>query len=124
MSLRELDDLPLRGPEGFWRAYGTEQNGQYLWRTTTVGSYRPNAFGLYDMHGNVSEWCADFYSVDYYAESPPDDPNGPSSDSFRVNRGGSWSGHAGLCRSANRFWDTPDYRDGSLGFRVVRVPAE
>ncbi|HQU45660.1 MAG TPA: SUMF1/EgtB/PvdO family nonheme iron enzyme, partial [Pirellulales bacterium] len=72
--------------------YGTSVKGPYLGRTTTVGSYRDraNAFGLYDMHGNVWEWCADWYDSKYYDDSAADDPQGPAAGSFRVIRGGGW----------------------------------
>ena len=102
--------------------YGIEEKGPYLQRTTMAGSYQPNAFGLYDMHGNVWEWCADWYDSSYYAASPVDDPSGSGSGSYRVLRGGGWYGYAGLCRSANRDFNEPGYRH--LGFRVSLVPAE
>ena len=70
--------------------------------TAPVGSYRPNHFGLYDMLGNVREWCADRYGEDYYKHSPRVDPKGPASGSFRVKRGGSWNNNARNCRCANR----------------------
>ena len=104
--------------------YGTETKGPYLKCTTTVGSYSANAFGLYDMHGNVREWCADWHDFDYYEKSPSTDPAGPSSGDDRVLRGGGWFGFAWRCRSANRFRDTPADRFDYLGFRVALAPSE
>jgi formylglycine-generating enzyme len=85
-----------------------------------VGLKKPNAFGLYDMHGNVFEWCSDYYGEDYYQQSPEKDPQGPTQGSSRVLRGGSWYDLTRLTRSADRSWDVADYRNGSYGFRLVR----
>ena len=100
---------------------GGAAKGNYLDRTCKVGSYKPNGYGLYDMHGNVDEWCSDHYAAEYYKNSPKKDPKGPAKGSFRVNRGGGWSSPAGLCRSASRWWDKPTARHFCNGFRVVCV---
>ena len=92
----------------------------YAW-TAPVGKFRPNAFGLYDMHGNAWEWCADWYAEDYYKESPVDDPQGPSAGSSRVARGGGYSSTPVNLRCAYRNDVAPSYRDSRSGFRVVRV---
>ncbi|MEN3333039.1 MAG: hypothetical protein V7641_2404 [Blastocatellia bacterium] len=86
-----------------------------------VGAKQPNAWGLYDMHGNVFEWCQDWYDNNY-AESPSLDPQGPASGSFRVKRGGSWAFPAAFSRSAARDLYSPGYRFNFLGFRLVRTP--
>jgi sulfatase modifying factor 1 len=85
-----------------------------------VGLKKPNAFGLYDMHGNVYEWCHDFYKDDYYKQLPEKDPQGPAQGSSRVLRGGSWLAYTRDSRSAfrNRFGADDRYND--LGFRLVR----
>ncbi len=87
--------------------------------TATVGSYLPNQWGLYDMHGNIWEWCLDWYGT---YPGTVTDPGGAASGSIRVRRGGGWYDYAGYCRSANRGNGAPSARyDGDLGFRVART---
>jgi formylglycine-generating enzyme required for sulfatase activity len=84
-----------------------------------VAQKKMNAFNLYDMHGNVWEWCRDWYKSNYYEDSPNIDPEGPSTGSSRVLRGGCWNNGPGSCRSSIRRGNTPNYRSGYIGFRVV-----
>jgi formylglycine-generating enzyme required for sulfatase activity len=99
-------------------------SGQKTTQTTPAGSFPPNGLGLYDMHGNVLEWCSDWYGEDYYANSPKTDPQGPDSGSYRVLRGGCWDRSPQRCRSATRDRLTPDGRGINVGFRVaVDLPA-
>ncbi len=86
-----------------------------------VGGREPNAFGLYDTHGNVCEWCWDWCGDGYYAASPADDPRGPASGSYRVTRSGSWCNFARDFRSAARDDRSPSGRSNTRGFRVVRT---
>jgi formylglycine-generating enzyme required for sulfatase activity/serine/threonine protein kinase len=99
--------------------YGGARKHDYLQRTAKVGSYEPNGFGLFDMHGNVWEWCADWYDADYYKASPRQDPLGPQIGTRRVLRGGSWSNGGKECRAAYRYWLGPGGRIQDFGFRVA-----
>jgi formylglycine-generating enzyme required for sulfatase activity len=120
------------GPYDFERA---DKLRQYAWfsedaeqKTHVVGQKKPNGFGIYDLYGNVSEWCEDVYSPTYYKESPPSDPPGPPSpgkDVKRVIRGGSWKSSADQCRATARQGERTGDTDACFstdfcGFRCVR----
>jgi formylglycine-generating enzyme required for sulfatase activity len=102
--------------------------GEYAWyrensghQMHPVGAKKPNAWGLFDMHGNVNEWCADWYDEGYYRASPGIDPAGPSGGERRARRGGGFDFPAGDCRSAFRYGSKPGVHFGDLGLRVSQV---
>lgn len=88
-------------------------------RSGAVGLLRANPFGLYDMHGNVWEWCHDWHDKNWYERSPADDPRGPVGPSYKLSRGGGWPFSSVQCRSSNRDFLLPAYRGDSRGFRVA-----
>ena len=100
--------------------YGIKASDGFVF-TAPVGKFKPNAFGLYDMHGNAWQWCSDWYGAEYYAASPVDDPTGPDSGNGRVLRGGSWIGGPYSTRSSLRFRFAPVDRKIDTGFRVART---
>jgi len=113
------------GTDYYW---GNEINGDYCWydgnsghKIHQTGEKKPNQWGLYDMSGNVWEWCSDWYDNNYYCVSPLTDPQGPHRGTRKVKRGGGWDYDAHRCRSACRSGSNPDYRNNCLGFRLVRT---
>lgn len=93
-------------------------------RTAAVGSMPPNPFGLYDLHGNLQEWCSDWYGAYYYADSPRDDPPGPATGTDKILRGGCYTMFGSELRSAARKCAKPNIQNATIGFRVVMsVPA-
>jgi uncharacterized repeat protein (TIGR02543 family) len=101
---------------GNYHEYGGTSSG-----TAVVGSYKPNAWGLYDMHGNVCEWCLDWWTGDL-GSGAATDPVGNTLESNRVPRGGGWYNYAKMCRSAFRTSLEPSYRNNGCGFRLACVP--
>jgi formylglycine-generating enzyme required for sulfatase activity len=107
-------------------SWGNSMDGSYAWydgnsgsKTHPVGGKEPNGWGLYDMSGNVWEWCSDWYDEKYDSSSPSQDPQGPSSGEYRALRGGSWGVSAGDLRASDRTGDAPVFRLGDNGFRPV-----
>ncbi len=108
---------------------------QYAWhrknsrdKVHPVGRKKPNPFGLYDIYGNVMEWCNDFYDPEYYGRSPKENPRGPETGKKRVLRGGAWATRPKYCRSGRRYADDPNTADicqgyDTYGFRCVRRAA-
>lgn len=120
------DELTPRGQwrcniwQGTFPTHNTVEDGHLT--TAPVKTYRPNGYGLLQMAGNVWEWCNDWYSAEYYAHSPTENPQGPDTGTNRVMRGGSYLCHHSYCnryRVAARSSNTPDSSTGNIGFRVA-----
>ena len=110
--------------------FGNDTNilSQYAWfrknsagKTHPVGQLNPNAWGLYDMHGNVHEWCQDWFDRNYYSQSASNSPLGPSTGLAKALRGGDWGSEDWYCRCASRSLSSLDRRSNRLGFRLVRM---
>lgn len=95
---------------------------QYRKSPTVAGTFPANTFGLHDMHGNVWEWCGDWYQSDYYIKSPSQNPPGPITGQMRVLRGGSWFRYTGHIRSATRYKNKANGQYADTGFRLVKSP--
>jgi formylglycine-generating enzyme required for sulfatase activity len=103
--------------------------GDYAWYkdnskigTHPVGGKQPNPWGLFDMHGNVVQWCADYYDAKFYQKSPNKDPENITENRARICRGGSWYDEKASCRAAHRGGDLPNGRNYYTGFRVCFRP--
>jgi sulfatase modifying factor 1 len=119
-ELRPSGRWPLNIWQGRFPSVNTEEDGHLA--TAPVKSFRPNGFGLWQMSGNVWEWCADRFSAEYYAQSPATDPQGPDVGERRVMRGGSYLCHDSYChryRVSARSSNTPESTSGNLGFRCA-----
>lgn len=125
-TLVRIGNVADRSARQFWAAAASnwtflQADDGYAF-TCPVGKFQPNAWGLYDMHGNVWEWCEDRYGTGYYQVSPLEDPLGPAAGNERVCRGGSWGTRAALCRAAFRNHGGSDESQRFIGFRLALEP--
>ena len=111
---------PWGDDSGDRRANFDRGRGAKIPPTEPVNSYEPNGYGLYNMAGNVSEWCNDWYDQNYYRESPERNPHGPSTGQSRVIRGGSWYTDFTQIRVVARISDAPEGYEYDRGFRCAR----
>jgi len=105
-----------KGPSGYNQKFAVDPKPY----TSPVGSFAPNAFGAFDLAGNLQEWCWDWYDLGYYKVSPQKDPRGPDTGTVRVQRGGAWNSYATDCRVAVRLSANPGTAGNYIGFRCVQ----
>ena len=98
---------------------GSNGRDQWVWKPAPVGNFPPNRYGLYDMVGNISEWCEDWYASDYYSLSAEKNPTGPVQGIYRIIRGGSWKSNKYYLRVATRSFNSPESYYQDCGFRCV-----
>jgi formylglycine-generating enzyme required for sulfatase activity len=120
-AVANVADLTLAAKFSLWEAAAIPARDGFA-LTAPVGSLQPNAFGVFDMHGNVWEWCQDWHDDEYYRKSAEADPLGPVAGVSRIQRGGAWNDRSPVCRSAYRSWVGPSTCQNHFGFRVAAVP--
>ncbi|WP_430230201.1 formylglycine-generating enzyme family protein [Nitrosomonas communis] len=119
IKIANIFDADAKGYWSRWAQFALSGHDNFAF-TSPVGSFAPNSWELYDMHGNAWEWVSDWYANNYYAKSPLDDPQGPADGIVRVRRGGSWHTWSLYARSSYRNWISPNSRYSLVGMRLLR----